>query len=135
MGNSQFNSSKDGEGGSGRDDGGYEGYRGTRTTPGAPGPFSDAGFAPALRAGEGGGGVAGRASYAGGGIPVVGGGPGMGDSAGGSGGGGSGGGSGGGVAGDDMDVESKADEGEEEVRCVLIPSSLMFSLCSTHLMV
>lgn len=103
MGNSQFNSAKDGEGGSGRDGGGFSSYPDTTTTAGAPGPFSDAGFAPTLRQGEGG-----RHGYAG------------------AAGGGNTGLEGGGTAaavgarvqgsatGDAMDVESKADDGEEE---------------------
>lgn len=94
MGNTQFNSTKDGGDGSGRDDGPYGTYSETRTTPGAPGPFSDAGFAPPLRGGVG------RTAYAGGGGAAAIGGGAMG--------------SGATAVGDDMDVESKTDEGEEE---------------------
>lgn len=103
MGNSQFNSAKDGEAGSGRDGGGFSSYPETLTTPGAPGPFSDAGFAPSSRPGDGG-----RHGYAGvaggrntgleGGGPAAAAGPRVSGTA----------------AGDAMDVEPKADEGEEE---------------------
>lgn len=94
MGNSQFNSAKDGEGGSGREGGGYDGYSETRTAPGAPGPFSDAGFAPPLRGADG------RSSYPGGAAAV----PGIEAASRGT-----------PAAGDDMDIESKpVDEGEEE---------------------
>lgn len=94
MGNSQFNSAKDGEGGSGREGEGYDGYSGTRTAPGAPGPFSVAGFAPPLRGADG------KAAYPAGGAAV----PGVeADSRGTP------------AVGDDMDIEAKpVDEGEEE---------------------
>lgn len=91
MGNSQFNSSKDGEGGSGREAGGFSTYQETITAAGAPGGFSDASFAPSVRMGEGG-----RHAYPGGdgegNVGLV-----ARD-----------------AAGDAMDVESKVDEGEEE---------------------
>ena len=94
MGNSQFNSSKDGEGGSGREGAGYDGFPQTRTAPGAPGPFSDAAFAPPLRGADG------RSSYPGGGTAV----PGIKDASRGT-----------PPTGDDMDIESKpVDEDEEE---------------------
>lgn len=101
MGNSQFNSAKDGEGGSGREGDGFSSYPETRTTPGAPGPFSDAEFAPSMRQGDGT-----RHAYAG----VA--------TAGNAGLGGSGASAGprasGGAADDAMDVESKVEEVEEE---------------------
>lgn len=92
MGNAQFNSAKDGGDGSGRDDGPYGTYPETLTAPGAPGPFSDAGFAPALRGGDG------RTAYVGGDAAAIAGAVGSAATA----------------VGDDMDVESKTDEGEEE---------------------
>ncbi|CAM9963276.1 unnamed protein product [Pylaiella littoralis] len=107
MGNSQFNSAKDGEAGSGRDGGGFSSYPETLTTPGAPGPFSDAGFAPSSRPGDGGrhgyAGVAGgRNTALEGGGPAAAAGPRVSGTA----------------AGDAMDVEPKADEGEEEEQLV-----------------
>lgn len=105
MGNSQFNSAKDGEGGSGREGDGFSSYPETRTTPGAPGPFSDAGFAPSMRQGDGT-----RHAYAG---VATRGNTGLGGSAAVAGPRASG------VAADDaMDVESKMEDGgeEEEVR-------------------
>lgn len=106
MGNSQI---KDGGEGS-RQDGAYGGYPETRTTPGP------SGFAPDLRVGD-------RTGYAtgGGGGAEGGGTAGFSGAAGGMGGGmGRAGGAGGavggrgGIPGDVMDVESKADDGEEE---------------------
>lgn len=129
MGNSQFNSVKDGADGSGRDDGPYSTlYAETRTTPGP------SGFAPALRVENNN-----RSAYtadtsvmtAGG---VVGGGEGFGGNGsgrtggGGGRGGGGGGGGDGGMAGDDMDVESKMDE-EEEVRVCFDPQHQSFETC------
>ncbi len=100
MGNS-LNVPKDGEGGSGREGGGFGSYPETRTTPGAPGPFRDD-FAPSLM-GPGAVGTHGYAGVAGRGSTGLGGsvasaGPRASASA----------------AGDAMDVESKADDGEEE---------------------
>ena len=100
MGNSQFSSSKDVEGGAGRGDGGYGGFEETRTAPGAPGPFSETSFASALRAVDSrsmytpSGGASGKAPRRPRGVEPE----------------------------DDMDVESKADGGveedeEEEVCC------------------
>lgn len=92
MGNSQFNSSKDGEGGPGREGGGFSNYQQTITAAGAPGGFSDASFAPSVPMGDGRrhpyGGVAARDGTARPGAE--------------------------GPAGDAMDVEAKTDEGEEE---------------------
>lgn len=93
MGNSQFNSAKEGEGGSGREDGGYGTYPETRTAPGAPGPFSDAGFAPALPGGDG------RSAYAASGAAAMSAAMGAGGTT---------------PVADDMDVEAKADDGDEE---------------------
>eukprot|EP00752_Nemacystus_decipiens_P017905 g16050.t1 len=105
MGNSQFNSAKDGEGGSGREGDGFSSYPETRTTPGAPGPFSDADFAPSMRQADG---I--RHAYAG---VATGGNTGL---------GGSGATAGprapGGGVDDAMDVESKVEEGEEEEELV-----------------
>lgn len=101
MGNSQFNSAKDGEGGSGREGDGFSSYPETRTTPGAPGPFSDADFAPSMRQGDGT-----RHAYAG---VATGGSTGLGGSVAAAGVRASG-----GAADDAMDVESKTEEGEEE---------------------
>lgn len=102
MGNSQFNSAKDGAAGSGGDGGGFSNFPDNITAPGAPGPFSDAGFAPSLRQGEGG-----RHAYAGavgvGNTGLEGGGPAAAAEPRVS-----------GSASDAMDVESKADDGEEE---------------------
>ncbi|CAM9683973.1 unnamed protein product [Ectocarpus sp. 8 AP-2014] len=96
MGNSQFNGSKDGEGGPDREGGGFSDYQQTRTAAGAPGGFSDASFAPSVPMGDGRrhlyGGVAARDGTAG---------PGAED-----------------PKGDAMDVEAKADEGEEEEELV-----------------
>lgn len=100
MGNSQFNSSKEGEGGAGGEDSGYGvGYQETRTAPGAPGPFSEARFAPALTAADS------RTTYSTRGVGAP---RGMAQTGGPTG------------SRDEMDVESKADgsveeEDEEEV--------------------
>lgn len=102
MGNSQFNSAKDGEGGSGREGDGFSQYPETRTTPGAPGPFSDADFAPSMRQQDGT-----RHAYAG---VATGGNTGLGGSAASA----AGPRASGDAADDAMDVESKAEEGEEE---------------------
>lgn len=102
MGNSQFNSAKDGEGGSGREGEGFSSYPETRTNAGAPSAFSDAGFAPSMRppGGEG------RHRYAGVAAPGETGLAARSKPPGGS-------------VGDAMDVESKTEEGdEEEVRRV-----------------
>lgn len=96
MGNSQFNSAKDGEGGSGREGEGFSSYPETRTNAGAPSAFSDAGFAPSMRQqGDG------RHRYAGVAAPGE-----TGLEAGSR--------PAGGSAGDAMDVESKTDDGDEE---------------------
>lgn len=99
MGNS-LNVPKDGEGGPGREGGGFGSYPETRTTPGAPGPFRDD-FAPSL-----GPGAVGRHGYAGVAGSRNAGLGGSGVSAGPR--------TSAGAAGDAMDVESKADDGEEE---------------------
>ncbi|CAM9260899.1 unnamed protein product, partial [Ectocarpus fasciculatus] len=94
MGNSQFNSAKDGEGGSGGAGAGFSTYQDSITAAGAPGGFSDASFAPSSRMGAGGGQHPYAAGVPGGGSAPI---------------------AAGGAAGDAMDVESKADErGEEE---------------------
>lgn len=117
MGNSQFNSSKDAGDGS-REDGGFGGYAETRTTPGP------SGFAPALQVGDRSAYTAADASMSGGsefGVRS-----GLGGEIG----------RGRGGSGDDMDVESKTDDGdEEEVRRYLCSRSLFwfFFLCEAFL--
>lgn len=113
MGNSQFNGSKDGEGGTAGEDGGYSTYPETRTAPGAPGPFSDAGFAPSLRiAGD-----TGRSVYSGGRAASIGGACGPGGAA----------------AGDDMEVESKTDGGNEEEVCTSFYMLLSSTIIEVHI--
>lgn len=108
MGNSQFNSSKDGEGGTGRVDGTYTSDPASRTAPGAPGPFSDTGFAPALRGGAGATTPYSCSMPAG--IPGAEG-------------------TGGEPPRDEMDVEPKAEEGEEEEEvCVCLFLCLFVSV-------
>lgn len=94
MGNSQFNSAKDGEGGSGGAGAGFSPYQDSITAAGAPGGFSDASFAPSSRMGAGGVQHPYAAGVPGGGSAPI---------------------AAGGAVGDAMDVESRADErGEEE---------------------